>query len=384
VRLFDAFADIHYLNWLGFTAGKQRSLVAGLELLKNPAALYSMEFGYPSIMAPNREVGITLHGEFGAPGSSQPRKYTSHISFSDWFSYQVGLFSGTADNTNPGLNPVTATNFSTETSTIANKSIEARIFAHPFQGSGIAPLEGLGIGFAGGYDEPNNQTTLPAMVSVGQNPIFTYVQTIGANGARSRIHPQAYWYWGPFGVLADWAQTTQTLSSNLQPSGPGTVTQSVTQHNRAGQVQLSYNLTGEKNDYGLLKPDKNFDPLGEGGWGALQIVARWSALRMDGGVFNASTTSGGQTTYVFADPRLSVQQANTWSIGLNWFLNANVKLTTEYDQTSFIGGCSTGAMSAQYNPGCLSSGGNGATASSSQVINRPNEKAIMQRFQFSF
>ena len=382
IRLFDAYADIHYFDWLGFTAGKQRSLLSGLENLRSASTISSMGLGYPSMMAPNREIGLTFHGEFAAPG--QTHKYTNHISFNDWFSYQVGLFSGTADNTNPGLNPVTATNFSTETSTVGNKSVEARLFAHPFQGSGIAPLEGLGLGIAGGYDNPSNQSTLPAMVSVGQNPIFTYVQSIGANGTRTRIHPQAYWFWGPFGMLADWTQTTQTLSSNLQPSAAAPATQSVTQNNQAAQVQLSYNLTGENNVFGVVKPEKNFDPLGDGGWGALQIVGRWSGLYMDGSVFKTSATSAGQTSYVFADPRVSVQQANTWSIGLNWFLNANVKITTEYDQTSFVGGCSTGAMSAQFNSGCLTSGGTGATASSSQVINRPDEKVIMQRFQLAF
>lgn len=381
VRLFDAYLDIHYLDWLGLTVGKQRSLLGGIEQLKSSATLFSMEQGYSTMMAPNREIGLMLHGEFSAPGQSH--KYTNHISFNDWFAYQIGLFSGTADNTSPGLNPVTATNFSTETSTIGNKGVEARIFVHPFQGSGIAPLEGLGVGIAGGYDNPDNQTTLPAMVSVGQNPIFTYAQTIGANGTRTRIHPQAYWFWGPFGVLGDWTQTTQTLTSNLQPSGPGPVSQSITQNNQAGQIQLSYNLTGEKNGFGALKPDKSFDPFGSGGWGALQIVGRWSGLYMDSSVFNVAASAAGQTNYSFADPRVSVQQANTWSIGLNWLLNNNVKITTEYDQTNFVGGCSTGAMSAQYNPGCLTSG-TAATAATSQVINRPDEKVIMQRFQLHF
>ena len=383
MRLFDAYADIHYFDWLGFTAGKQRSLLGGLENLKSSATLFSMEQGYSSMMAPNREIGLTFHGEFSAPG--QTHKYTNHISFNDWFTYQIGLFSGTADNTNPGLNPVTATNFSTETSTAGNKGVEARVFAHPFQGSGIEPLEGFGVGIAGGYDNPNNQTTLPAMVSVGQNPIFTYVAAVGANGTRTRIHPQAYWFWGPFGALGDWTQTTQTLSSYLQPSAAGTVTQSATQNNQAGQIQLSYNLTGEKNGFGVLKPEKSFDPMSEGGWGALQVVGRWSGLYMDNSVFNTSATSGGQTSYAFADPRVSVQQANTWSIGLNWFLNANVKITTEYDQTNFVGGCSTGAMSAQYNPGCLTgTTASGASAATGQVINRPDEKIIMQRFQLAF
>ncbi|WNV05773.1 hypothetical protein RP726_04965 [Candidatus Methylospira mobilis] len=54
-----------------------------------------------------------------------------------------------------------------------------------------------------------------------------------------------------------------------------------------------------------------------------------------------------------------------------------MSVSTEYGQTGFVGGCSIGATSAQYNPGRLTSGG--ATAATSQVINRPDEKVIMHR-----
>ena len=104
---------------------------------------------------------------------------------------------------------------------------------------------------------------------------------------------------------------------------------------------------------------------------------------MDRSVFNFSTTSGDQTIYAFADPRLSVQSAHTWSIGLNWYLNDYLKIVTVYDQTNFVGGCSTGAMSAAATPGCLTAG-TAATASTSQVMNRPDEKVIMQRFELKF
>jgi phosphate-selective porin OprO/OprP len=70
-------------------------------------------------------------------------------------------------------------------------------------------------------------------------------------------------------------------------------------------------------------------------------------------------------------------------IGINWFLNKNVVISTEYDQTSFVGGCSTGGLQAAVTPGCLTAGIE-ATASTSRILNRPNEKVIMQRFQLSF
>jgi len=381
-RLYDAYVDDHYFDKFSFKVGKQISLISGLDILKSPNSLYSMEAGYSGMMAPNREIGLVFHGEWTSPGLKH--QSSDSFGFNDLFSYQIGMFSGTADNSNPGLNPVSSTAFSTETATLENKSLEARVFANPFQGSNIALIEGLGIGVSGSSDDPNNETELPAMISVGQNPIFTYMSSTAANGARHRIHPQACWYLGAFAVLGDWAQTMQTLSSTVQPNTSGQLNTYITQNNQAGQVQLIYNVTGEKGDFlTKLTPNKPFDPLGSGTWGAIQFVGRWSGLYMNKRVFRASTTNGSQTLYTFSDPRLSVSEANTLSVGVNWFLNRYVRMTTEYDQTRFVGGCSTGALTASINPGCLTSG-TAATASTSMVLNRPDEKVIMQRFQLQF
>ncbi|MGM9452521.1 hypothetical protein ACTAZI_04210 [Legionella bozemanae] len=56
---------------------------------------------------------------------------------------------------------------------------------------------------------------------------------------------------------------------------------------------------------------------------------------------------------------------------------------TEYAQANFVEGCSTGALNAPETLGCFTAG-DYATASTSKVRNRPNERVIMQRFQLSF
>lgn len=385
LRLFDAFVDVHYLDWLSFNAGKEISLLAGLDNIKEPSTMYTMEPGYPTMMAPNREIGFMFHGALNA-FRKQPSDEGWWYNYftSGMINYQIGIFSGTADNSNPGLNPVTATAFSTETATFENKALEIRIFTNPFQGSDRTYLEGLGLGIAMGFDNPDNEIKIPALFSVGQDPIFIYNQTITINGARQRIHPQAYWFYGPLGVIGDWAQTKETMVSGPVPSAAGVINRYSTQNNQASQVMVVYNVTGERNDFLVkIKPNHPFDPMGEGTWGALQLVGRWTNLQMDGNVFNANTTIGDQTIYSFADPRLSVRQANTWSLGFNWFWNRNLRMTTEYDQTSFLGGCSTGGMSAAAYPGCLTSG-TAATASTSEVRNRQSEKVIMQRIQLLY
>ncbi len=104
---------------------------------------------------------------------------------------------------------------------------------------------------------------------------------------------------------------------------------------------------------------------------------------MDNNIFSYFITEGEQTNYTFANPRLTVQRANTWGKGINWFLNRNIVIMTEYDQTNFLGGCSTGGLNAPITPGCLTAN-TYATASTSKVINRPHERVIMQRIQLSF
>ncbi|KGP62848.1 hypothetical protein EP47_14300 [Legionella norrlandica] len=382
-RVFDTIIDLHYFKQFSFRIGKQKSLLAGFDRLRSSATNNTVERGYATMMAPNRQYGFVWYGTLGPQregSQSFPYQY-KYIRFNDWISYDLGVLTGTFDNTNPGLNPVSPTTFNSEVATLTNKVLEARLFTNLFLNSSWQVLKNLGVGVAGSTENVNNQSNPPAMVSVGQNTIFFYQPMVNGNGLRTRIHPQAFWFLGPFGMFGEWTQTHQTLTNGLV--FPNSNVQSIGLTNQAAEVQMVYNLTQESFDFGSLNPNRNLNPRVRGNYGAFQLVARWSQLVMDGNIFNYFTTSGGQTIYTFSDPRLSIQKANTWGIGINWFLNKNVVIMTEYDQTRFVGGCSTGALNAPVTPGCLTAGSY-ATAWTSQVLNRPNEKVIMQRFQLVF
>ncbi len=43
---------------------------------------------------------------------------------------------------------------------------------------------------------------------------------------------------------------------------------------------------------------------------------------------------------MFADPAMSASAASSWGVGLNWYLNKNVKFNFDYEQTDFDGGTS--------------------------------------------
>ncbi|CAL1241782.1 OprO/OprP family phosphate-selective porin [Candidatus Methylocalor cossyra] len=417
-RLFDGWVDLHYFPFASLAAGKQKGPVS-LERLQSATNLLFAERAYPTLLAPNRDIGVMLHGEFAKPGYQT--QYTGNISHSpEFFSYQLGVFNGTLDN--QAVQNSDNANFD-------NKAFEGRIFAHPFQHSGISALEGLGIGVAGTYADITRQTPIPNLVSPGQNTILSYAtgttqtgsslakavtqpntpgpgqQTVTttttttnttfsaalSNGDQTRIYPQGYWYWGPFGLFAEYVSSTQHLAvqetnttttavttairTNTAPNTTSTLSSTTTtatargprlvhrteQRNQAWQVAASYVLTGEDNSFQGVRPRHAFNPL-EGHWGALQLAARWSELDIDKDTFkNFGTTA--KPLYLFADPRSSVRHATSWAVGVNWFLNQNVKLTADYEQTQFDGG----AVNAR-----------------KEVVDRPTEKVFFTRFQFAY
>ncbi|SMF94262.1 phosphate-selective porin OprO and OprP [Methylomagnum ishizawai] len=416
-RLFDAYMDMHYFPFASLSVGKQRGPV-GLERALTATNLVFAERAYVSEIVPNREIGAMLHGEFGYPGYKP--QYRGPNNLANFFTYQVGVYNGTLDN--QAVQNVDTTSFD-------NKAFEGRLFAHPFQHTGIAALDGLGLGFAGTYATPTRQGNMPSLLSVGQNTILSYAtgttltgssvataatqsntpatgQTTTttttttsstafsaalSNGEQYHIAPQGYWYWGPFGLMAEYALSSQDLAvqqtdstttavktdvkSTVAPNTTRTTSKTTTtvaagqpvtvnqtrQNNQAWHVSLSYVLTGEDNTFMGVKPSHNFNPF-EGQWGAFQIGTRWTELDIDKDTFKNFGT-GSKPVYLFADPRASVQHATTWGISTSWWLNQNTKIMADYEQTYFQGG---------------------AVNSAKQVVDRPMEKVFFTRFQLSY
>ena len=101
--------------------------------------------------------------------------------------------------------------------------------------------------------------------------------------------------------------------------------------NSAWQVAGSIVLTGERASYKGVTPKKPFD-LKNGGWGALELAGRYSVLRIDPDAFPT-----------FASISSSAQEAQAWAAGLNWYLNRNVKLVLDYEETHYDGGAAGGS-----------------------------------------
>jgi phosphate-selective porin len=112
-----------------------------------------------------------------------------------------------------------------------------------------------------------------------------------ADGERIRVSPQATYYNGSLGVLSEYVWQSQEVSV-------GSTNQRKTRlENDAWQVAASYLLTGEDSSFKGVKPKRNFD-LSSGGWGAWEIVGRYSEQNIDDKAFTFGSLDGSDTAWV--------------------------------------------------------------------------------------
>ncbi|MEI8363639.1 MAG: porin, partial [Betaproteobacteria bacterium] len=217
----------------------------------------------------------------------------------------------------------------------------------------------------GNFKGTSTASGLPSYKTAGQeSSFFSYTGTnVFANGKRDRIAPQAYYYYGPLGVLAEYARVSQDVTN-------GTRTDKL--DNDAWQIAASYLLTGEDSSFKGVKPKQVFDTNG-GGWGAWELVARYQENNIDSAAFSTGTNAGVVTTTRYADPRSNARSAKSWAAGVNWYLNQNVKIVLDYEQTSFDGG---GNVTNAATPA--------ATGSLTNIADRPDEKTLFTRLQLSY
>ena len=289
-QIFDAYLNYRYAPWLQVRAGKFKPPV-GLEQLQSDQFTYFNERAFPTGLAPGRDIGFQFLGD--AAGGR--------------LSYALGVFNGVGDGRN-----------SANADFEDHREIAARVFVQPFKGTRLTALQNLGFGVGGSWGNiSSNAAGLPSgYLTDGQQTFFTYTNGVVANGEHWRLAPQAYYYWGPFGLLGEYTISDQRVtkgaaSANLQ--------------NTAWQVAAGWVLTGEDASYAGVTPRRPFDPRANH-WGALQLVARYADLDVDDKAFP-----------VFANPATSASEARAWAVGLNWYLNKNIRVNTSFSRTTFGG-----------------------------------------------
>jgi len=197
--VFDAYLDFHPWPWLRLRTGKFKTAL-GLERLQNDAYLEFNERALTQNLTPQRDIGAELWGDV-ANGILR---------------YNIGIFNGAADNTNPDLDANHA------------KDFVGRVLMQPFKAESLKELGSLGIHFAASignrFGQPSNPQ-LPAYKSGGQNTIFSYLApaaTADPTGAgtpfahlrQTRLNPAVYYYYAGFGVFGEFVQSRQEIQKS--------------------------------------------------------------------------------------------------------------------------------------------------------------------------
>lgn len=284
-QIQDAYVELKFFSLAKPRIGKFKTPI-GLEDLRSDSESSFSERSLASDVVPLREVGAQVGGAV----------------LHQLLSYAAGYFNGTTDGSNG--------NFQWRTS---NEGV-ARVFLQPFLRSRAKPLRGLGVGAAGSTADESGK--LPSFKTVGQNTFFKYSAKAVADGQHNRVSPQAWYYWGPVGMIGEYTISSQQVRN-------GSFARRLS--NQAWQTTASFMVTGEKNSYAGVRPRRAFEPQkglrNLGGW---EVAARYSQLRVDRNAFP-----------LFASSQTSAVGAAEWGIALNWYLNRYARLMNAYEHTSF-------------------------------------------------
>lgn len=298
----DAYVDLKPFSWLKLRGGKFKPPV-GLERLQSATAMVFPERGLPTNLVPNRDIGFQLHGAV-ADGL---------------FSYELGVFNGVVDGGSGDLDNNHAKDFA------------GRLFVQPFKYDPYHLLANLGVGLGASTGNQrgaavSNGTVLPSYRSAGQNSFFSYASGTTpeaitfAKGRHTRLAPQAYYYYGSFGLLGEYVQSTQNVVKGAQ---------NAELTHRSWQVYAQA-VWGGKPLFDGVAVTQPLD-VKKGTWGAVELAARYNELKLDDDTFPT-----------FADDTRSARKARGVGAVVNWHWSKNIKLVVAFEHTEFDKGLRDG------------------------------------------
>jgi phosphate-selective porin OprO/OprP len=318
--LANASVNIDYIKEFQFLAGRFKGPV-GYERSQLVAQNIWIENGLTQNLTSQYTQGALFHGDID----------------NGLFSYGAGVNESARDNANGDFQGMIDNNY----------DYIGDVYFNPFVNTDWKEAKGFGFGLAGSIGSRGSPGTaanapLAAYTTPGQTNILTYNTTAASgktvaqseDGPEYRLAPVVYYYNGPLGVYADYAESSTRVLRAVSGSGAGNGSRVATLQNEAWQVVGSYVLTGEDASYTGVKPktDLNFR---EGSWGAFQLVARYGQMTFDSDYYSskgASTSIGGPIAS--QGPKV----VTDLGVGLNWYLNANVRAQLQYDNVSYTGG----------------------------------------------
>src|SRR5690606_36137821 len=211
VSILDANINARIAPAFNVRVGRFKTPI-GLEQLQSDANAFFNERSIVTNLTPNRDVGVQFHGTF----------------LDEALSYQLAVLNGVPDAANSAAG---AADFDSD------KSVALRLFATPWAKDKDSALQGLGFGVAigtGNYDTVSGRAS--RYRTDGQQTFFSYAGTTVADGRGLTISPQAYYYNGPLGILAEYVASSIELTN-------GANRREIT--NTGFNLSAGYVLTGE-------------------------------------------------------------------------------------------------------------------------------------------
>ena len=286
----DAYVDTVFAPAFRIRAGKGKTPF-GMERLHSASNLLFMERALPNILVPNRDVGVQVLGDLSG----------------GVVSYLAGVMNGVPDGG------------SADVDTTDSKDVAGRVIVRPFTKlPATHAARGLAVALSGTRGTQTG-TVLPTLrTTILQQSFFSYAAGSVADGVRTRYSPQLWYFYKSFG---GWAELVRTET----PIRRGTDTADVA--HEAWQLAGSWVITGENaTDAGAgVRPRANFD-FGNGNWGAFQVAARYHELWIDRDAFTFNLAATGAS-----------RTADSWTVGLNWYLTGNFRYTFNFERTVFDG-----------------------------------------------
>ncbi len=288
----------------------------GLERRARSYALLFIERGFPTSLAPNRELGIFTYGQ----------------TQNGFFSYELAAVSGAPD-------------IEVDFSLSQTPDFAGRIYVQPFRLlPELTALKYFGVGFSWTLGKEFGDANDPRMTATrsqarrsrfaGQR-LFQLINddeaSVVAAGQRDRQSVQAHWHHRQFNAFFEWVRSAQRVAK-IDESGTlasGTIA------NQAWQIVGSVSLNpDDENTFFGVTPTRPFAPA-KGDWGGGTVSLRYQELHIDSNAFP-----------IFADPANSVTLARAVASSFQWHINRHLELQTDFEWIFPRGGAAGGANKA--------------------------------------
>jgi phosphate-selective porin OprO/OprP len=270
LTLYDLRVDIPLPQKINLSVGKQKEPISMERLMALMFLPMQERQAAADAFLPARNYGVLING----------------IAFNNRATWAAGIFKNFIDSD---------TSFSATPT-----QITARVTTLPYLSQDASNLLHLGLCLR--YSTNNLPLNIKADAEFFQAPTFASVEALNAEHFLTYLL-EIYWRKGP--ILLGGEFIGNQLSSSTQGNS----------HPGGWNVTASWVVTGEMRSYrtrsGIFDPVPVSKPVGVGGYGALEITSRYSAINLSNGPLDGGIM-------------------RTVSFGANWWLSAKVQFGADY------------------------------------------------------